>query len=86
MYSKLISSRPKTIIAKLNSLENKQQLMEIANKRKLSTKHRNEKWKNGNIYLKNDGQIITCADDTCLLFSSVSWKDVCLKAKKNLKK
>lgn len=41
MYSKF-SNRPKKIFAKLNSLENKQQLMEFAKKRKLNTKHVNK--------------------------------------------
>lgn len=36
--------------------------------------------------LKIDGQIITYADDICLLFSGVSWKDVRLKAAKEFKK
>ena len=33
--------------------------------------------------LKIDGQIITYADDTCLLFSGVTWEEICLKAKLN---
>lgn len=53
MYSKC-SNRPKKIIAKLNSLENKQQFMEIAKKRKLSTKRVNKKWENGNIFINNE--------------------------------
>lgn len=36
--------------------------------------------------LKIDGQITTYADDTCLLFSGVSWKDVRSKATKGFKK
>jgi len=51
MYSKF-SNRPK--IAKFNSLENKQQLIEIAKKRKLSTKHLNENWENRNIFFNNE--------------------------------
>lgn len=53
MYSKF-SNRPKKIIAKLNSPETKQQLMEFAKKRKLITKHLNENWENGNIYINNE--------------------------------
>lgn len=53
MYSKF-NYRPKKIIAKLNSLENKQHLMEIAKKRKLSTKHLNENWENGNIFINKE--------------------------------
>jgi len=53
MYSKF-SNRPKKIIAKLNSSENKQQLMEFAKKRKLNTKHLNENWENGNIFINNE--------------------------------
>jgi hypothetical protein len=36
--------------------------------------------------LKIDGQITNYADETCLLFSGVSWKDVRLKATKEFKK
>lgn len=53
MYSKF-SNRPGKIIVMLNSLENKQQLMEIAKKRKLSTKHLNEKLENNNIFINNE--------------------------------
>lgn len=53
MYSKF-RNKPKKIIAKLNSFENKQQLLEIAKKKKLSTKHMNENWENGNIFINNE--------------------------------
>jgi len=53
MYSKF-SNRPTKIIAKLNSPETKKQLMEFAKKRKLITKHLNENWENGNIYINNE--------------------------------
>ena len=36
--------------------------------------------------LKIDGQIITYADDTCVLFSDVTWEDVRFKATKEVKK
>lgn len=53
MYSKY-SDRLKKIIAKINSSEDKQQLMDFAKKRKLSTKHLNENWENGNIFINNE--------------------------------
>lgn len=53
MYSK-VTNKPRKIIAKLNSIENKQQLMDIAKKRKLNTKNLDENWDFGNIFINNE--------------------------------
>lgn len=36
--------------------------------------------------MKIDGQIVTYADDTCLLFSGVTWDEVRIKVVQDLKK
>lgn len=36
--------------------------------------------------MKIDVQIVTYLDDTCLLFPSVSWEEVCLRATQDFQK
>jgi hypothetical protein len=50
MYSN-VTNKPRKIIAKLNSIKNKQQLMDIAKKRKLNTKNLDENW---DIFINNE--------------------------------
>jgi len=48
------SNRPRKMIAILHSMENKQNVMESAKKRKLNTKMVNGNWENRSIFINNE--------------------------------